>query len=346
MDNKFISSLNQFRKDCDEYLSSHSFSDFLDSFGVTEVMKDYYAAFLRQCDGGKRIRAYLTYLGCRLIKGEEYAKKAFLPSLSYELFQTGILAHDDIIDNSETRRFKPSMHMDLGGGHMGVSKSICAGDFGIVSAIEIIARSDFEEKIKLRAISHQNKVFISTIAGELRDIEFSGRMDVTEKEILGMNHLKTAQYTVSGPLVLGAILADADDDMCSKLYRFGNLVGVAFQIRDDILGLFGDEAKVGKSVTADMCEGKQTVLTAHFLENANKEQKEAFLKIYGKDTSGEKELNEVRNLLTESNSLAYAQNKCESMVKEASVIPEELNVDTEGKEQLYGLLQYMTKRIS
>ena len=88
MDNKFTTSLNQFRKDCDKYLSSASFSDFLDSFGVTDVMKDYYDAFLRQCDGGKRIRAYLTYLGYGLFKGEENANKAFLPSLSYELFQT------------------------------------------------------------------------------------------------------------------------------------------------------------------------------------------------------------------------------------------------------------------
>lgn len=346
MDNKFTTSLNQFRKDCDQYLCSGSFSDFLDSFGVTDVMKDYYDAFLRQCDGGKRIRAYLTYLGYGLFKGEENANKAFLPSLSYELFQTGILAHDDIIDNSDTRRFKPSMHIDLGGGHTGVSKSICAGDFGIVAALEIIAKSDFDEKTKLKAISHQNKVFISTIAGELRDIEFSGRMDVKEDEILQMNYLKTAQYTVSGPLVLGAILAEASEDDCRKLHEFGNLVGIAFQIRDDILGLFGDEEKVGKSVCADMCEGKQTVLTAHFMQNADDTQKKAFLSVYGKEASGTQQLEEVRTLITQCGSLSHAQTMCEDMVSKASRLLEETNFKAECKENLNGLLEYMTKRVS
>ena len=342
--NKFISSLEKFRKECDEYFSSTDFSAFLDSFGVTDVMKEYYAAFLRQCHGGKRIRAFLTYLTFSLFKGEENASIAFLPSLSYELFQTGILSHDDIIDNSEMRRFKPSMHMDLGGGHTGVSKAICVGDFGIVAALEIITKSDFDDRIKLKAISHQNKVFISTIAGELRDIEFSGRMDVEEKEILEMNHLKTAQYTVSGPLVLGAILADADNDTTKALALFGNLVGTAFQIRDDILGMFGDEAKVGKSVTADMCEGKQTVLTAHFIKNANEVQKKAFFKIYGNESSGIEQLEEVRSLLTNSGSLSYAQSLCESMVKEAAMLLEKISVNTHGKEKLYGLLEYMTQR--
>lgn len=344
MDNKFISSLNKFRQECDQYLSSNDFSAFLDSFGVTNVMKEYYAAFLRQCHGGKRIRAFLTYLTFSLFKGEENASIAFLPSLSYELFQTGILSHDDIIDNSEMRRFKPSMHMDLGGGHTGVSKSICTGDFGIVAALEIIAKSDFDDRIKLKAISHQNKVFISTIAGELRDIEFSGRMDIEEKEILEMNHLKTAQYTVSGPLVLGAILADADNDTTQSLALFGSLVGTAFQIRDDILGLFGDEAKVGKSVTADMCEGKQTVLTAHFIKNATDEKKDIFFNVYGKETSSINELYTVRTLLTDCGSLSYAQSLCESMVNEAAKLLELMNVNTDGKEKLYGLLEYMTQR--
>lgn len=340
----FVNALKEYKQKCDDFFASDKFKSFLDSFGVSGVMRDYYDAFLRQCEGGKRVRAYLTYLGYSLCKGEADAEKVLPVSLSYELFQTGILAHDDIIDNSETRRFKPSMHMDLGGGHTGVSKSICAGDFGIVAAIEIISRSDFDDRIKLKAISHQNKVFVSTIAGELRDIEFSGRMDVPEQDILGMNRLKTAQYTVSGPLVLGAILADADDELVDKLCEFGNLVGVAFQIRDDILGMFGDEAKVGKSVTADMCEGKQTVLTAHFINNASNEQKQKFFAVYGKESSGEKELDEVRRLLTDSGSLDYAQNKCESMVQSASELMEKMKITPEGKEKLAGLLEYMTKR--
>ncbi len=346
MKNIFINSLDEYRKKCDSFLLSDEFQSFLDSFGVTCVMKKYYDAFLRQCDGGKRVRAYLVQLGYELFGKDVKADKAFLPSLSYELFQTGILAHDDIIDNSETRRFKPSMHMDLGGGHSGISKSICAGDFGIIAAIEIIARSDFDEKTKLKAISHQNKIFISTIAGELRDIEFSGRMDIQEQEILDMNYLKTAQYTVSGPLVLGAILAGADEKSIQQTAKFGNLVGIAFQIRDDILGMFGDEKKVGKSVTADMCEGKQTVISAHFINNSSKKDRAAFYEIYGKEASGEKELLAVRELLIKNGSLEYAKSLCESMVHDASGILEQMDISSESKNKLLGLLDYMTKRVN
>ncbi len=345
MQNVFVNALKEYKAKCDEYLASCEFSHFLDSFGVSSVMKDYYEAFLRQTEGGKRVRAYLVYLGCCLFS--DTAQEKVLPvSMSYELFQTGILAHDDIIDNSEIRRFKPSMHMDLGGGHVGVSKSVCVGDFGIVAALEIIAKSDFSEDVKLKAISHQNKVFVSTIAGELSDIEFTGRNDVVEDEILGMSFLKTAQYTVSGPLVLGAILANADKEKIAKLREFGNLVGIAFQIRDDILGMFGDEEKLGKSVTADMCEGKQTVLTAHFINNASIEQKNEFLSVYGKEQSGAEELEKARKLLKECGSFDYAQTMCQQMVDKAAKILDEMEITDEGRQKLSGLLEYMTKRIS
>jgi len=345
MENVFVNALNEYRDKCDKYLESQKFGDFLESFGVSSVMKEYYDAFLRQSEGGKRVRAYLVYLGCNLFSNEN-ADKVLPVSMSYELFQTGILAHDDIIDNSETRRFKPSMHIDLGGGHTGVSKSICVGDFGIVSALEIIAKSEFPDEVKLKAISHQNNVFVSTIAGELCDIEFSGRNDVPENEILGMNHLKTAQYTVSGPLVLGAILANANEDDTAKIREFGNLVGVAFQIRDDILGMFGDEAKLGKSITADMTEGKQTVLTAHFIKNALPEQKNKFFSVYGKEQSGIAELEKVRRLLKECGSFDYAQAMCLQMVDRAAKILDDMEITDEGRQKLSGLLEYMTKRIS
>lgn len=345
MENVFVDALKEYRTKCDEFLASPEFTRFLDSFGVSSVMKSYYEAFLRQCDGGKRVRAYLVQLGFSLFSKQD-DNKVLPVSMSYELFQTGILAHDDIIDNSETRRFKPSMHMDLGGGHDGISKSICVGDFGIVSAIDIIAKSDFSDKIKLKAISHQNEVFVSTIAGEIRDIELSGRNDVAEDEILGMNLLKTAQYTVSGPLVLGAILAQADETSEMQLKKFGNLVGIAFQIRDDILGMFGEEAKVGKSVTSDMTEGKQTVLTAYFLKNAAKEQQQKFFSMYGKEGSGVKELKEVRELLVHSGTYAYALELCEKMVERAGEILKEMKIAEDGKNKLLGLLEYMTNRLS
>ena len=344
MDNIFVKNLIEYKEKCDAYLEGEGINSFLSGFGLDDDMGAYIDALVRHSKGGKRIRAYLTALGYGIFKGLDKSEDVLVPSLSYELFQTGILAHDDIIDNSDYRRFKPSMHKDLGGGHDGVSKSICVGDFGIVAAIEILQKCHFSDEVKLRAISHQNGVFSATIAGELKDIEFSYTDRVEEKDILSMYRLKTAQYTVSGPLVLGAVLASATDVEIADLSAFGDAVGISFQIRDDILGMFGDETKLGKSVTSDMCEGKKTVLVSHLDRVADESIKSEFYSIYGNENSGEQELTVCRNLLKASGSLEYAEGLCKQYTDKALEILETMKLSDDGKELLCGLLTYMTSR--
>ena len=159
-----------------------------------------------------------------------------------------------------------------------------------------------------------------------------------------MDTLKTAQYTGSGPLVLGAILAQADDKFIDMLCDFGNSVGICFQIRDDILGIYGSEAEVGKSIVSDMCEGKKTVLVSHFDRTASEKDKELFYSVYGKETSGEKELEMVRRLLNDNSSLQYAVDMCDSYVKSATDVLNKMEVSDYARELLAGLLQYMTSR--
>lgn len=344
MSNTFIDHLKNFKVKCDGFISCGGLSDFLSTFGLDGVMGEYIDALIRHSDGGKRIRAYLVSLGYGLFNGLNKMGDVLVPSLSYELFQTGILAHDDIIDNSDYRRFKPSMHKDLGEGHDGVSKSICVGDFGIVSAIEILNNCGFLPEIKLRAISHQNKVFSATIAGELKDIEFSYADCVSEDDILEMYKLKTAQYTVSGPLVLGAILAGASNEEIKILSEFGDAVGISFQIRDDILGMFGDEQKLGKSNTSDMCEGKKTVLVSHLDKFAADDIKAEFYSVYGHENSGISELETAKKLLVSTGSLKYAEDLCKSYVKKATDSLNKLSMTEGGKELMLGLLEYMTSR--
>lgn len=346
MSNKFVEYLKEYKNKCDSFVEGGGARQFLSSFDLDNEMGTYIDALLHHTLGGKRIRACLVSLGYGLFAGLERYEDVLLPSLSYEFFQTGILAHDDIIDNSDFRRFKPSMHKYLGEGHDGVSKSICVGDFGIVSAIEILQKCDFSDSLKLKAVSHQNKVFSATIAGELKDIEFSYADEAREADILDMYRLKTAQYTVSGPLVLGAILGDADEETIKLLADFGDAVGISFQIRDDILGIFGDETKVGKSITSDMCEGKKTVLVSHFDLHTSCELKKEFYSIYGREDSGLSELERVREMLISSGSLEYAEKLCKSFVDSATETLEKIKADSKGKELLLDLLEYMTSRIS
>ena len=344
MSNKFVECLKQYKEECDGYISDGSLKNYLTRFGLGDTMVEYVDALIRHSSGGKRIRAYLVGLGYSLYFGSSL--DVLVPSLSYELFQTGILAHDDIIDNSDYRRFKPSMHKDLGAGHDGVSKSICVGDFGIIAAIQmLLCKSHFSDKTKLSAISHQNKVFSSTIAGELKDIEFSYRDRAEEGEILEMYRLKTAQYTVSGPLVLGAILSEnASDEEIELLSKFGDAVGISFQIRDDILGMFGEKEALGKSNLSDMCEGKKTVLVSHFDRTADDENKAKFYAVYGKEKSTQDELCIARELLIKAGSLDYAENLSKSYTDKAMGFLDKMNISPEGRELLLGLLEYMTSR--
>ncbi len=344
MDNIFIKNLLEYKEKCDAFIEGDGIKAFLASFGLDVEMGKYIDALVRHSKGGKRIRAYLTALGYGIFRGLDKTDDVLVPSLSYELFQTGILAHDDIIDNSDYRRFKPSMHKDLGSGHDGVSKSICVGDFGIVSSVEILQKSTFPDSVKLRAITHQNKVFSATIAGELKDIEFSYTDRVDEEDILSMYRLKTAQYTVSGPLVLGAILAEACEDDINALRSFGDAVGISFQIRDDILGMFGEEQRIGKSITSDMCEGKKTVLISHFDRTSDEDTKKKFYSVYGKEDSGENELCVVREILKSTGSLEYAEKLCKEYTEKALCLLDSLKLSSDSRQLLLGLLTYMTNR--
>lgn len=347
MYNNFKADITAFADKCSDYFKSGKLKSFFTSLCQDSGMTAYYDIFAEHCDGGKRVRAYLVKLGYELVSAQ-FDERIIIPALSYEIFQTGVLAHDDIIDESPTRRHKPSMHMALGGGHMGVSRAICQGDLGIIAATAILCGSDFDEKTKLHAIEHQTRVFFSTVAGELKDVDLSYAKDYTLDEVLSMYALKTAQYTVSGPLLLGAILGGADKNMQRQLYNIGQNIGIAFQIKDDILGVFSDEEKTGKSNLSDMREGKKTVLSSHFIARAKAENNESaaaeFESIYGNAASGEEQLKTLRRLFMEYNSTDFANNLCEVYIDKARTGLSKLETDKNGKLIFEEFLEYMTAR--
>ncbi len=343
MQNLFLEDIKSYADKCSQFFLNGELTKYFTSLCETSQTRSYYDVFSNHCDGGKRIRAYLVKLGYELC-GKTPEDNIILPSLSYELFQTGVLSHDDIIDQSPTRRHKPSMHVELGNNHLGVSRSICQGDFGIIASLDIITRSDFTPETKLKALQHQSKVYFSTVAGELQDVDLSDSKEHILEDILEMYRLKTAQYTVAGPMVLGAILAGADDDMCSKLCDIGTNIGIAFQIKDDILGIFGDEKTVGKSVLSDMREGKKTVLSAHFLQNASKNDAQTFSCIYGKSDADNIDLEIVRKLFTKVGSYEFSNMLCADYVRKASNGLSELQLPQQTSVKFNQMLTYMTSR--
>lgn len=192
--------------------------------------------------GGKRIRGVLVKMGFEIAgkrkgsrgKGKEITKIA----AAYEILHASLLIHDDIMDQSLTRRGKPSLYVALGNNHYGISQAINLGDIGLYLPIKIISDSSFPKDYKILALSFLSQVVINTGWGQVMDValgEKGKRKGESEKDIKFINLNKTARYTIAAPLQIGAILNGANEKLLKVLGEFGENLGIAFQIQDNIL---------------------------------------------------------------------------------------------------------------
>lgn len=180
--------------------------------------------------GGKRIRGVLAMIGYQLAGGSE-SRDIIKVASALEILHTALLIHDDIMDQSTTRRDMPSLYQLLGGDHYGISQAISLGDISFYLPIKIISNLSFPDKAKLRAISFLSETIINTGWGQILDM----KKPQDNKDLEFIRIFKTAKYTVSGPMQIGAILAGADEKLINKIGEFGENLGIAFQIQDDIL---------------------------------------------------------------------------------------------------------------
>lgn len=174
--------------------------------------------FVDSCAGGKRIRGVLVNLGYELGEGKE-TKEIFKVGAALEIMHTAILVHDDIMDKSPFRRGKPSLYK-----RVGIDQAIALADYGFFLSLQIISESNFPEKEKTEALKLFSQVMVDTAIGQI--------MDLKKHDPITVARLKTAQYTICGPLKIGVTLAGGKQD---QLDKFGSSLGIAFQIRDDIL---------------------------------------------------------------------------------------------------------------
>ena len=303
-----------------------------------DFMSKYTSVFNSHIEGGKRLRAFLVILGYNLC-GHDTDDDIVTASLSYELFQNGILMHDDIIDQSELRRNKPSVYAQFG-----TPIAICLGDTGIVAAYDAVLLSGFSDYSKLKALANQSRIFKLTVAGELKDIELSDNKDCTLDEIITMYELKTAYYTFIGPLQMGIILGGGSDDLLREAQEFCRLVGTAFQIKDDIIGIYGKTEITGKSSVSDIEEGKNTVLTSYFRECASPDMLGEFNALYGKKNCTEDDCSRIRDLLDESNARAMTQELYTKYIDEAVRVLDSMNISDYHKDIFHGMIEYLNER--
>lgn len=226
--------------------------------------------------GGKRIRPLLFCCGYLCMRGAD-AHAVLQASVAVELLQTGLIIHDDVIDRSVERRQGPTMHLlwrdyfreeryqaryASEPEHFGLSMAVLMGDIASALAYEILVRAEFPLEQRLRAVRTFSEVIYRVAFGELLDVDLGMRSLATlsEPEILKIYELKTAGYTTEGPLHLGAVLGGAETKHLAVLSEYAIPLGIAFQIQDDLLGMFGRRDEIGKDEGSDLLEAKRTPL--------------------------------------------------------------------------------------
>lgn len=306
--------------------------------------------------GGKNIRGALTKLGYECFGGKD--KQAILKaSLMVEIAHSFLLIHDDIMDKDALRRKMPTIHVQyerLHGQrykkreaeHYGLSMAIDMGDIGLILSHLLLADSSFSDEIKTRLVKRFDEQILMTAFGQALDLTYEASEQLSEKDILRIHHYKTAHYTITGPLQYGALFAGASEEEIRGIEKYGLPVGIAFQLRDDELGLFADEKTLGKPVGSDVKENKNTILHLKALELARGEDKKFIKYAYGNRNLTKNELERVRRITKETGALAYSQKMARKLVGQGKKFVPQITQNTELADTLANMADFMIERES
>ncbi|MFK4760175.1 polyprenyl synthetase family protein [Microbacterium sp. ZW T5_45] len=275
--------------------------------------------------GGKRLRARFCHTGWRAVARVRDPRATETTALwdvcaALEIFQSAALVHDDIIDNSDTRRGRPSAHRLLERAHIDAGWTGDPASFGRSAAILLgdllVAWSDDLLEEALRDEEHA-QVVRREYGRMRRDVTVGQYLDIAEESAWSVNDpeshldralriasLKSARYSIEQPLVLGAAFAGADDGQLRALRRFGHPVGMAFQLRDDVLGVFGDESRTGKPAGDDLREGKRTALVALTRQTLDAPSRTAFDRMLGDPGLASEQVAALQTMIDGSGALA------------------------------------------
>ncbi|GAA2342253.1 polyprenyl synthetase family protein [Saccharopolyspora halophila] len=262
---------------------------------LVEIVRDFLA-------GGKRLRPLFSACGWAAGGGDRGDPAAVRIGASLELFHAFALIHDDVMDSSDTRRGQPAVHRVLArrapGGdaaHFGVSAAILLGDLCLVWSDELLHGAGVAPERLHAARSVLNTMRTEIMAGQYLDLDPVAAGDELEGAWRVVRQ-KTAAYTVTRPLQLGAVLSGADEEVVARCAEFGDPLGEAFQLRDDLLGVFGSEATTGKPSDDDLRAGKWTVLMRLTWQRADASQRAVIRRLHGSadlDTGEAQRLREI-----------------------------------------------------
>lgn len=301
-------------------------ASYIDSINLLGYPKELYEPISYILSlGGKQIRPVLTLMTAEVF-GKE-AKSAIYAATAIELFHNFSLIHDDIMDEAPLRRGHQTVHEKWD-----VNTGILSGDAMLILAYQYF--ENYEAPIFKELAKLFSKTAIEVCEGQQLDINFETRNDVAIPEYLKMIEYKTA-VLVGAALKMGAIVAETSEENAQKIYDFGLNLGIAFQLQDDYLDAFGEEAVFGKTIGGDILENKKTFLYLKALLGSTEEQKNE-LETFFATTVGddEEKIRRVKELFVETGSAAASQDLIKEYTDTALSILEELEITEDKKELL------------
>jgi geranylgeranyl diphosphate synthase type I len=303
---------------------------------------------------GKRLRPALVYYSYRACGGG--SDPVVMPvAMAVELLHTYLLVHDDIMDHAETRRGEPAVHVlfndlhrDRGwqgdSSHFGTSVGILLGDLAESYALELYSSSEMSEAVRADVRKCFSTMCQEVIVGQYLEMTAGYRGNLSEEELLRILQMKSGRYSVERPVQLGALLAGASGDTLGALTRYGARLGEAFQLQDDLLGMFGDVETVGKPVGEDLAEGKYTILIHSALEKLSPEDRTTVESALGNASVREDEVREVQRLIESVGARQRIVDMIETRMLVAAEALAEADVTGSGADFLQGLMDYLRGR--
>ncbi|PIP26191.1 MAG: hypothetical protein CO140_02540 [Candidatus Moranbacteria bacterium CG_4_9_14_3_um_filter_40_7] len=304
--------------------------------------------------GGKRLRPAFMYWGY-IAGGGKNREKILKTSISIELIHNFLLMHDDIIDHGKIRHGVETINARYAkisrlffnpesAGHFGNSMALIFGDMLSTMGNQVVFTSDFPSKLIVKALNQVQTIVSQAVTGEIQDVYMDSSGKTSEEAILKMYEYKTAGYTIEGPLNLGAILAGAEEKIFKTLSAYALPLGVAFQIQDDILGIFGSEKKMGKEIGLDIQEGKKTLMLFKAQELGDREQKTFLKGVLGRKNISRAEIKKFQEIMIKSGALRYVQNLISGLVAEAKESLAQADMEPEAEDFLLSTADYIAAR--
>jgi geranylgeranyl diphosphate synthase type I len=298
--------------------------DTQDSFrGVSRWGDDTLSRFRAFIPKGKLLRSNLAMKTAENLDMEDI--RDFLPvAASMEFLHSGLLIHDDIIDQDHLRRGDysiPEQYKRLypeAPEHLGHSLAICAGDIGFFFAFDLLSSSSLPAESKINILSLISKEMALVGQAEMEDtyLGYTDK-DIDVEEVVQVYRYKTARYTFSLPMIIGAMGAQASAELISKLDKIGEYMGILFQVKDDEIGLMGDQQTTGKPVGSDIEEDKKTIFSHYLFASADDHDLEQLNEIFGKKDLSEVEVHYVQECIKKYQVLEQVQPFLEDQAEKA-----------------------------